>query len=119
MSFRLLFVANDFALREQGVSRVNNAGGAADQAACVEKRNSARKSADIRCTSPAAAEGDTFGGANIASRQRQQSTATVAAARLHRAARVESAQTRKARSLSERFRNDWIRRADLTGRAIK
>jgi hypothetical protein len=61
VSFRLLFVANDFALREQGVSRVNNAGGAADQAACVEKRNSARKSADIRYTSPAVAEGDTFG----------------------------------------------------------
>jgi hypothetical protein len=38
---------------------------------------------------------------------------------LHWAARVESAQTRKARSLSERFRNDWICRADLTGRAIK
>jgi hypothetical protein len=59
--FCLHFVANDFALREQGVSRVNNAGGAADQAACVEKRNSARKSADIRCTSPAAAKGNTFG----------------------------------------------------------
>jgi hypothetical protein len=33
---------------------------------------------------------------------------------LHRAARVEPAQTRKARSLSERFRNDWICRANLT-----
>ena len=30
------------------------------------------------------------------------------------AARVESAQTRKARSLSERFRNDWICRANLS-----
>lgn len=69
MSFRLLFVANDFALREQGVSRVNNAGGAADQAACVEKRNSARKSADIRYTSPAVARATPLGGANIASRQ--------------------------------------------------
>jgi len=70
VSFRLLFVANDFALREQGVSRVNNAGGAADQAACVEKRNSARKSADIRYTSPAATKGDTFGRRQIASLQR-------------------------------------------------
>ena len=33
---------------------------------------------------------------------------------LNPAARVESAQTRKARSLSERFRNDWICRANLT-----
>jgi hypothetical protein len=46
--FHLLFVANDFALREQGVSRVNDAGAAADEAALVAKRNNARKSTDIR-----------------------------------------------------------------------
>jgi hypothetical protein len=59
--FRLLFVANDFALREQGVSGVNEAGVAADEAACVERRNSAMKSADIRNTNPAAANGDRSG----------------------------------------------------------
>jgi hypothetical protein len=59
--FRLHFVANDFALREQGVSRVNDAGVVAGEAACVEKRKSARKFADIRSTGPAAANGGNFG----------------------------------------------------------
>lgn len=117
MFFHLLFVANDFALREQGVSQVNDAGVAADEAACVEKRSGARKSANIRSTRTAAANGGTFGWRHIASLQRQWSTATVAVARAAYGAEsggaLRSAQTRKARSLSERFPNDWICRANL------
>ncbi len=71
--FRLHFVANDFALREQGVSRVNDAGVVAGEAACVEKRKSARKFADIRSTGPAAANGDNFGRRQRVSLRRQWS----------------------------------------------
>jgi hypothetical protein len=71
VSFRLLFVANDFALREQGVSRVNNAGAAADQAACVEKRNSAGNLPISDTPGLPLPRATPLGGANIASRQRQ------------------------------------------------
>ena len=57
--------------------RVNDGDVVADGAAYVDKRNSARKSANIRSNGPAAANGDTFGQRHIAPLQRQWSTATV------------------------------------------
>jgi hypothetical protein len=110
--FRLLFVANGFALREQGISRVDDAGVAADEAAYVEKRNSARKSAGIRSTSPASANGDSSGRRQhlVAAEGRPPRSWSHVLPTALTPAHVESAQTRKARSLSE------PRRLDLPGK---
>lgn len=70
MFFRPLFVANGFALREQGISRVNDAGVAADEAAYVEKRNNARKSAVSEAPALLLPTATALGGANIALLQR-------------------------------------------------